>query len=75
MKRLVIALALLAGAKTALACTAYLTSEKVVEIKREGGYVRKLRFCYYDHLGDPMMLTVPANSFCSLTINVRHDNE
>lgn len=64
-----------AGAKLALACTAFLTHDAVVERKGTGGYSRRIRMCFYDHMGDPFITSVPVHSFCAVTINVRHDNE
>ena len=74
---LIVGLLLLAAlaAKEALACTGFLTGETVLTIKGKGGYVRRLRVCYYDHLGEPLTLSVPATSFCRTSINVPHDNE
>ncbi len=73
---LVVIVATLAGTCTdiALACTGYLTGESLVHTNRNG-YVRTQRLCYYDHLGDLYVITVPAESFCRTTINVPHHNE
>jgi hypothetical protein len=58
----------------ALACTGYLIGEQVVTVNKNG-YVRTYRLCYYDHLGEPFMTTVPSHSFCRTTINVPHPGE
>jgi hypothetical protein len=63
-----------AGAKLALACTGYLTHQAVIETTRNG-YTRRVRMCFYDHLGEPHIVTVPSHAFCAATINVAHDNE
>ena len=73
---MVLRFALLVGlcglcADYALACTGFLVREQTVKSKR-GGYVR---LCYYDHLGDPFIITVPEHRFCAVSINVPHDNE
>lgn len=79
MRKLVLIVGLLAlaalAAKTALACTGYLTGESVMVIRGKGGYERKIRVCYYDHLGEPLSLSVPATSFCRASINVAHPGE
>jgi hypothetical protein len=71
---LLVVVALLASVEMALACTAYLTGEQVVTVKRNG-YVRNLRLCYYDHLGDPLMVTTTADRFCQTTLSVPHPGE
>lgn len=78
VKRLLIAilipLILCLTAEALLACTGYLTGEQVVRTERNG-YVRTLRLCYYDHLGEPMVISISAERFCPATINVPHHNE
>jgi hypothetical protein len=59
------------AATAAHACTGFLVREQLVKSKR-GGYTR---LCYYDHLGDVFVTTVPDYSFCKVSIDVRHDNE
>ena len=59
------------AATTAYACTGFLVKEELVRSKR-GGHTR---LCYYDHLGDVFVSTVPSYAFCKVTIDVRHDNE
>jgi len=44
----------------------------VVTNKKTG---RVIRLCYYDHLGDPLVITVPSHSFCRTTLNVAHPGE
>ena len=59
------------AATAAYACTGFLVREQVVKSKR-GGYTK---LCYYDHLGDMFVITVPDHGSCKVSINVRHDNE
>ncbi len=74
VRRILLATALLLCASVLLACTGYLTGEQVVRIEKDG-YVRTLRLCYYDHLGEPQVITVSAERFCPATITVPHHNE
>ncbi len=74
MRKALIVVAVLLLARAALACTGYLTGERVVTVKRNG-YERQLRMCYYDHLGDPLVISVPATSFCRNMISVAHPGE
>ena len=59
------------AASLASACTGFLVNEVRVKSKR-GGYSK---LCYYDHLGDMFVITVPDHSFCKVSIKVAHDNE
>ena len=59
------------AATAAHACTGFLVGEQVVKSKRGGS----TRLCYYDHLGDTFVITVPGHGFCKVSINVPHDNE
>lgn len=75
MRRLLLTVvAVLASVEVALACTAFLTGERVVTINKNG-YSRTVRLCYYDHLGEPLVYSVPSHSFCRTTINVPHPGE
>lgn len=55
----------------ALACTGYLTGEQVVRLKSG----RDVRVCSYDHLGEPLSITISTVRFCPTMINVKHQNE
>lgn len=68
---LMFAVVMLALAQMAWACTGFLTGEQTVKTK-SGRYVR---LCYYDHLGDPLVVAVPTHAFCKGTISVPHPNE
>ena len=50
------------AATTAYACTGFLVKEELVRSKR-GGHTR---LCYYDHLGDLFVVTVPDHRRSSI---------
>ena len=77
MKKLIalIVLALAVSVNAAYACTAWLKGEALVTVKSQYGLPRTVRMCYYDHLGEPIVLTLPSYSACRVSTAVRHHNE
>ena len=72
----VLATLVLVGASVAWSCSAWLTGEAVVTVRRNSHSLpRTVRLCYYDHLGEPIILTLPTYSACPVSTNVRHHNE